>query len=81
MDEILGELVHLLSEGLFVGLALELICFLEDGAKLDVLYVDEGYLEVAADEDQLELFVAIGKCFLIDFHAEDLIDCEVIFLF
>ena len=81
MDEILGKLFHLLFEGLLIGLALEFIGLLEDGAELDVFYMDEGYLEIAADEDQLELFVAIRKCFLIDFHAEDFVDCEVGFLF
>ena len=49
MDQILGELVHLLFEGLLVGLALELVSFLENGAELNVFYVDEGYLEVTTD--------------------------------
>ena len=81
VDEILGKLFHLLFEGLLIGLALEFIGLLEDGSELDVFYVGKGDLEVAADEDQLELFVAIGKLFLIDFHAEDFVDCEVEFLF
>ncbi len=61
VDEILAKLFHLLFEGLLVGLALEFIGFLEEGAHLDVLYVSKGHLKEAADEDQLELFVAIGK--------------------
>ena len=61
VDEILGKLFHLLFEGLLIGLALEFIGLLEEGAHLDVLYVSKGHLKETADEDQLELFVAIGK--------------------
>lgn len=59
VDEILFECFHLLPEGLLVGLALEFIRFLEDGAEFDVFDVDEDDLKVPTDEDQLELLVAI----------------------
>ena len=48
MYGILNKLVKLLLECLLIRLALELISFLEDGAHLDVFYVNEGELIVAA---------------------------------